>query len=283
MRFWASVGRIVHFGLLAVAGGVVVAATTEVNDAPLRWTLVGLVAFLAVVSLLGRAPRGLGPVDDTIAARGVRWLGFALAGLGVWGLVLTFWAGDVDAPVVERTQVGIPLLGTLLALCFAAVLAATRRGSVLRGRVLIQTVAAAASAVLVWTLAVLLMPPAGVGLGVALVAVAAIVAAALASRQPGLPAKAPLAGLLAVVIATQLLLATADALFRLGPDAWIPDAGPGPLTPQAHLEQNRLEAIDPYVGLLAVGAMAGVALIGMAVVSRRLARGPATFVTAIRA
>lgn len=36
----------------------------------------------------------------------------------------------------------------------------------------------------------------------------------------------------------------------------MPYAGPGPLTPQGQLEQNRAEAIDPYVGLLFLGAVA---------------------------
>lgn len=56
----------------------------------------------------------------------------------------------------------------------------------------------------------------------------------------------------------------ATVLYHYGPDAWMPYAGPGPLTAQAQVEQNRVEAIDPYVGLLLLGAVAATVLIGMA-------------------
>ena len=61
----------------------------------------------------------------------------------------------------------------------------------------------------------------------------------------------------------------AAVLYYYGPDAWMPYAGPGPLTPQGQLEQNRAEAIDPYVGLLFLGSFAGVALMIVSVATRR--------------
>ena len=64
----------------------------------------------------------------------------------------------------------------------------------------------------------------------------------------------------------------ADIMFHLGPDSWLPDAGPGPLTPQARLEQNRVEAIDPYVSVMLVGALVAITLIVVAL--RRRAPAP---------
>jgi len=60
----------------------------------------------------------------------------------------------------------------------------------------------------------------------------------------------------------------AAVLYRYGPDAWMPFAGPGPLTPQAQLEQNRIEAIDPYVGVLLLGAIAAGVLVGIALTAK---------------
>jgi len=78
--------------------------------------------------------------------------------------------------------------------------------------------------------------------------------------------------LIAIATAGQALFFAAALLYRYGPDAWMPYAGPGPLTAQAQLEQNRAEAIDPYVGLLFVGALAAALLVGMALTARMRAR-----------
>ena len=61
----------------------------------------------------------------------------------------------------------------------------------------------------------------------------------------------------------------AAVLYYYGPDAWMPYAGPGPLTPQDQLDQNRAEAIDPYGALLLLGLMAAVLLVGVAVAAQR--------------
>ena len=39
---------------------------------------------------------------------------------------------------------------------------------------------------------------------------------------------------------------------------------PRPLTPQGQLDQNRAEAIDPYIFLLFLGLIAATVLVGMA-------------------
>jgi hypothetical protein len=63
------------------------------------------------------------------------------------------------------------------------------------------------------------------------------------------------------------LFFVAAVLYYYGPDAWMPYAGPGPLTLQGQLEQNRAEAIDPYVGPLFLGAVAATGLTVQAVVN----------------
>jgi hypothetical protein len=115
-----------------------------------------------------------------------------------------------------------------------------------------------------WALAVAVLPPGITLVGVLLVAGAGGLAAVLARPAAG----RFLAVLLAVVTATQALVFTAAVMLHFGPDAWMPYAGPGPLTPEAQLEQNRTEAVDPYTGLLLLGAL----FAGLLVVSVLAAR-----------
>ena len=85
-----------------------------------------------------------------------------------------------------------------------------------------------------------------------------------------------MAGLLAAVTGTQALVFTAAVMLHFGPDAWMPYAGPGPLTPEGQLDQNRVEAIDPYTGLLLLGALFAGLLVGSALMARQRARIEAT-------
>jgi hypothetical protein len=271
-RVVRTAGFVGHLGAGTAAVWAVVVVTGGVSYAPLRQVMIVLAVVVAVLSLLGWAPRVLGPVADDPASRVVRATGLLLAGLAVWGVVVEFWFnGDpsqVNPAVADRASLDVPFLTVMFAIYLAAFLVATRRGSVLGGRTLMHSTAVAFAAVALWVGGAILIPAAGATFGMMLMGAAFISAAVLASRRGDVLPTASLAGLLAAMMTAQIMLSVADVMFHLGPDAWIPDAGPGPLTPQAHLAQNRVEAIDPYTSVLFCGALAALTLVIVTFVPR---------------
>jgi hypothetical protein len=264
-----------YLGTGVAAVWAVVVVTGGVSYLPLRRAMIVLAVVLAAMFLLGWVPRVFGPVADGAAARMVRALGFVLAGLAVWGVLVEFWynrdPSTANPGVAERASTGTPAMTVLFAIYLAGFLAATRHGSPLRGADLLRGTGFAIAAVVVWVGGAILVPSASAAIGVAVMAAAGIGAAVSGGRNGEL-SSAALAGLLSATITAQIVVSVADIMFHLGPDTWIPDAGPGPLTPQDRLEQNRVEAIDPYVSVLFLGAM--VALTLMIVALRR--RAPAS-------
>src|SRR6185369_16222928 len=95
-----------YLGTSVAAVWAVVVVTGGVSYGPQRRAMVALAVVLAAVFLLGWVPRVFGPVADGAAARMVRALGFVLAGLAVWGVVVEFWfnrdPSTVNPGVVER-------------------------------------------------------------------------------------------------------------------------------------------------------------------------------------
>jgi hypothetical protein len=261
-----------HLGTGIAAVWAVVVVTDGVTYAPLRRAMIALSVVIAAVLLLGWAPRALGPVADEAAARVVRAMGFVLAVLAVWGVLVELWfngdPSEVNPGVAERASTGIPLLTVLFAIYLAAFLAVTRRGSGLRGATLMYSIAITLTAVVLWAGVAILISPASAPMGLAVMAAAGVGAAKLASRRGDVPPAGALVGLLSATMTAQVVVSVADVLFHLGPDAWIPDAGPGPLTPQARLEQNRVEAIDPYVSVLFFGALVAITLIVVTLAQR---------------
>ncbi|NUR70572.1 MAG: hypothetical protein HOU81_07110 [Hamadaea sp.] len=248
--------------LLVVAGIVAVLVTTSDLAYPaLRHALVALVAALCVVSVLGRFRRGWGPVSGTMAARLVRAVGTALAGLGAVGVILGFAQGGFPS---DRASGGVRIYTVVLVVNLAAVLAATSRDSGLTPRAMVSSVGFGLIAAAMFAAAVPTLPPGLVGLGVLLVAGAGV-GAGLFAR----PAEGRLVpGLLAMVTACQAVYFVAAVLYRYGPDAWMPYAGPGPLTPEGQLDQNRAEAIDPYGVLLLLGLIAAMIVVGAVMAAR---------------
>jgi len=251
-----SAWRVAGHLLLVVAAIVgVLAATAELDYPPLRRALVIVVAVVCAVSLFGRFPSVLGPVAGSVPARMVRIAGTGLAGLGTVGVVLGFGQGGDPA---ERASAGVPIYAVVLAIYFVAFLAATRRESGLGPRAIVTGAALGLLAAALFAVAVAVLPPGVVPVAYLLVVGAAVGAGWLAGPADG----RLLAGLLAIVTACEAVFFVAVVLFRYGPAAWAPYAGAGPLTPAAQVGQNRAEAVDPYVGLLVVGALVAVTLVG---------------------
>jgi hypothetical protein len=255
-----------HLLLVAAAVVAVVVTTSNLAYPPLRAALVTMVAVLSVVTLFGRLPLGLGPVAGSVTARTVRMVGTVLAGVGAAGVILGFAQGG---SLSERAGTGVPLYTVVLAVYLAAFLAVTRRDSEFPPRAMLMSVGLGLLAAALFAAAVPVLPTVLIfGLAYLLIAAAAAGAGWLVR-----PAEiGALAALLAIATACQALFFAAAVLYQYGPDAWMPYAGPGPLTPQAQLEQNRAEAIDPYVGPLFLGAVAAAVLVGMALTARWRAR-----------
>jgi len=262
---WRVVSVTGHLMLVVAAVVAVLAATSHVAYPPLRVALVTLVAVLSAVTLFGRFPLGLGPVAGSVTAWIVRMVGTMLAGIGAAGVVLGFAQGGSPA---ERASGGVPVYIVVLAVYLGAFLAVTRRDSGLPPRAMLIGVGLGLLAAALFAAAVPVLPPGLTRLAFLLIAAAAAGAAWLTR-----PVESRFLGaLLATVTACQALFFAAAVLYRYGPDGWMPYAGPGPLTPQAQVEQNRAEAIDPYVGLLLLGAVAATVLVGMALTARWRAR-----------
>ena len=255
-----------HLLLVAAAVVAVLVATSHFGYPPLRLALVTLVAVLSAVTLFGRFPLGLGPVAGSVTARIVRMVGTMLAGVGAAGAVLGFAQGGSPS---QRASSGVPQYTVVLAVYLAAFLAVTRRDSGLPTRAMLIGVGLGLLAAALFAAGVPVLPPGLIWWAFLLIVAAAAGAGSLI--RP--PESGAVGALLAIVTACQALFFAAAVLYRYGPDAWMPYAGPGPLTPQAQLEQNRAEAIDPYVGPLLLGAVAATVLIGMALTARLNARG----------
>jgi hypothetical protein len=243
-------GVAVHSLLIVAALVAVVMGTSQVASSPLRVALIVLVAVLSAVTVFGRLPLGLGPVAGSVGAIVVRTVGVVLAGAGAVEVVLGLAQGGSPS---ERAVSGVPLSTVVLTVYLGAFLAVTRRGSELRPRPLLTSVGLGLLAAALFAGGVPTLPPELVWW----LAFLLIAGAAVGSGWLTRPAEAGArAALLAVVTACQTLFLAAAVLYRYGPDAWMPYAGPGPLTAQGQLEQNRAEAIDPYAGLLLLGVVA---------------------------
>jgi hypothetical protein len=260
---WRATSVVGHLLMIVAAVVAAQAATSHLAYPPLRQAAVTLVAVLSAVSLSGRHPVGLGPVAGSVAARAVRMVGTVLAGLGAAGAILGFVTGGSPS---QRTS-GAVQCTVMLALYLAAFLAATRHDVALPPRVLLTSVGLGLVAAALFAAAVPVLPAGLLLLAFLLIGAAIVGAARLAPDDSRF-----LAGLLTAVTACQALFYAAAVLFHYGPDAWMPYAGPGPLTPQGQLEQNRAEAIDPYVGLAYLGALAAGILIGTVLTARLRAR-----------
>jgi len=144
----------------------------------------------------------------------------------------------------DKAGEGGPVFGVLLAAYLAAFL---------YGRPRLSAVGAGIAAAVLWLAVVAVVPP--VSLAVAVIAVAVGGVASLwLTRQPVMA--------LAAAMSSALLITTvAWALVTYGPQRFVPLLDvPGAANP---LLESRIEAADPYVGLLAVGALLAVMLVAV--------------------
>lgn len=198
----------------------------------------------------------------------VRMVGVVLAGAGVVTMVLGLTRSDSPG---QQDAGGVPLaVVVVFAVYLAAFLAVTRRDGGLPPRALLIGVGLGLLPAALFAAAVPLLWPALVWWWGFVLIVAAAVGSGWLIRSGETGVRT---ALLATVTACQTVFFAAAVLYHNGPDAWMPYAGPGPLTLQGQLEQNRAEAIDPYVALLFLGAVAAAGLTLQAVTERRRSLG----------
>jgi hypothetical protein len=251
--------RLMWAGLAVAALVAVVMATGSIGYAPLRWTLVALVAVLVGASWLGGS---LGPVADGPVARAVRGGGYVLVAAMVLGIVLDMRTATANPG--EQAAVGVSVYTVLLSGYLLGFVAVTRRRSAATTRVLATGAGAGIAAVAVWSAVALGLPPmpATTGPAVVLIGVGALAAAYANAGRHGDAGRGLLAALCAATVGALLVVVVVAALARYGPDSLIPNVTPAALTPIA---ESRIEIEDPYVGVLFVGSLLA-AVLGVAAV-----------------
>jgi hypothetical protein len=249
-----------------MAGGVVgiVAWSSDIAYAPLRWALVALVGALIAVSWLGRVSSPLGPVSGGRTARVVRGAGslmVAVAALGVFAEI-----GRHDRPV-QQAQAVVPILAAILACYLVGFVAVTADRSVASSRMLQTATGAGVGGALLWLGLVVLFPPIPTSIRTAVVVLVAAMGIAAAVTREQLSRRV-LVALTAGTVLTLLLLIELVLLSSYAPAGLIPDLAPAALTPADDLAQSRIEIQDPYVALLLIGSVVPLAL-GIASVALR--------------
>lgn len=250
----------------AVAG--IVRWSAEIAYAPLRWGLVTLIGVLIAVSWLGRVSGPLGPVGDSRTARVVRAGGSLMVGVAAVGVIAGF---SEHGNPVEQAQMGVPILGTMLACYLVGFVAVTANRSAANARMLRTAVGGGVGGALLWLAIVVLFPPIPASIGFALVVLIAAMGIP-AYATAGQPSRGVLVALTAGTVMTLLVLTELVLLSIYAPASMIPDLAPAALTPADDLAQSRIELQDPYVGLMLIGALIS-ATLGITSVALRQRKG----------
>jgi hypothetical protein len=148
----------------------------------------------------------------------------------------------------DKAVAGGPVFGVLLAVYLVAFL---------YGRPRLSAVATGIAAAALWLGVVVLFPPVPGSIAVAMVFVAAGAAVTLWLTR------APVTALAAAMSSALLITTLAWTLVTYGPERFVPDLAARGSAAADPLLENRIEAPDPYVGLLAIGALLAVALVAV--------------------
>ncbi|SDZ43004.1 hypothetical protein SAMN05421684_4938 [Asanoa ishikariensis] len=191
-------------------------------------------------------------------ARLVR-LGCCLVAVGATAAVAAGIASSGDPG--RKLREGGWILALLLASYLFGFVAVTSPRCAAGGRVLLTAAAAGLATIAVAALLVVVAPPvpAGVGPAVLVVALGSVGAAALVQHRHGDRA-AVLAGLLTATVSSLGIVMLVDVVATVGAPELIPALVPLSLPPATQLAESRIELVDPYLGLLLLGAVAAATL-----------------------
>jgi hypothetical protein len=254
----------VHLAVVLGALGAVFAWSSTIGYRPLAWPLDLVASALAVACWQARRASMLGPLGDGATAWLLRLGGYLLAA-GVAATAVLH--AHPATPAEAESGVGPLVTGVVVAAYLLGLVVVTARRSAATTRLRLTATGCATAAALTWLLAVAAAPPIppSTGWALALTAVAAVAALLMNSATAG---RALLAALLSAALASALIFCAVALLARFGPDAAIP-----PLTPYAppptRVSESRIELIDPYMLLLALGGLLATALAITGVATRR--------------
>jgi len=249
MRTVGAHAMALTFGVVALAFAI------SVRDVGGRIEMVAFVAVLGAVAWWGHRRSPLGPFPEDRLARRIRSGGYAVLGSYIMVALASSRRGHDPS--------GEWVFFLALTLYLATLLWATARRTAAHVRTLRLAAALTVAGLTAWWLPMLLLHAVRADSSWALLSVAVTVLLGVAVgtvlRWPNTQIR--LAALAAGAATCLLIFLAAQSTYLLFPQL-VPDLGfvPG-MTADAHIEQNRIEAIDPYVAELLLGALLGALLI----------------------
>jgi hypothetical protein len=248
----------------------------SVSVVDVRIETIAFVVGLAALAWSGRRSGPLGPLGEDRLARRIRGGGYAMLGAVVIPALASLpSSGNLE----HKGGVWMFYLAVMLSLAAILFVTAQRRPTPTRASQLAPTrtrslqlaAALTVGGLTAWWVPMLLLASVRAQPGWALLSIAVTVLLGLAIgtvlRWPD--EQVGLASLAAGVATCLLIFLAAQSTFLVFPQL-VPDVGVVPgMTAAGHLDQNRAEAMDPYVAELFVGALLGALLIATGTATRR--------------
>jgi hypothetical protein len=252
-----------------IFGAVALVLAISVNGVGVRIETIAFVLALGVLAWFGRRSGPLGPSADHPPARRIRAAGYAVLGAYILPALASFATASP-----HHDQSGVWMFYVALTLYLATVLVITAQRTAARPRTLQLMAVVTVAGLAAWWVPMLLAASVRAHPSWALLSVAGtivlglVIATALRWPSP----QAALAALAAGVAICLLIFLAAQSTYLLDPRL-VPDLGPVPgMTATGEVDQNRAEAVDPYVAELLLGAVLGATLIAATTASRSVQR-----------
>jgi MFS family permease len=250
-------------------GAVALAFAISINGVGERIETIVFVSALGVLAWSGRRRGLLGPTVNHSSARRVRATGYVLLGAYILPAL-----GSFAGASPQHDQGGVWMFYVAVTLYLATLLLVTAQRTAAPPRTLYLMAAVTVAGLAAWWVPMLLSSSVRAHPGWALLTVAGtvtlgmLVATALCRRSR----QAAFAALSAGVAVSLLIFLAAQFTYIVNPSL-VPNLGRVPgMTAAGEVEQNRTEAVDPYVAELLLGAVLGAVLIVATAVPRASAR-----------
>ena len=250
-------------------GAFAFALAISISAVGVRIQTIAFVVVLGILAWSGRRSGLLGPIAEDGPARRIRTGGYAVLGAYIMPALASIALGSP-----EHDRSGVWALYLALTLYLATVLFAMARHTAAPPRCLRLITALTIAGLAAWWVPMLLdasvrAHPSWALLSVAVTVLLGLVVAT-ALRWP--PRQAALAALATGVATCLLIFLAAQSTYLLDPQL-VPDLGHVPgMTATGQVDQNRAEAVDPYVAELLLGAALGAMLIAGSRPRRRVRR-----------
>jgi hypothetical protein len=262
--------RTVALHMVAVMfGAVALAFAISIDGVGVRIETIVFVSALGVLAWSGRRRGPLGPTADHPPARRARATGYVVLGAYVLPAL-----GSFAGASRQHDQSGVWMFYVAVALYFATLLLVTAQRTAARPRTLYLIAAVTVAGLAAWWVPMLLNAGVRAHPSWALLTVAGTVALGLviATALRWQSRQAAFAALSAGVAISLLIFLAAQSTYIVDPSL-APDLGHVPgMTAGGGVEQNRAEAVDPYVAELLLGGALGAMLIVATTASRALVR-----------